>query len=243
MSNVLILSAHCDDAPLCLGGSLLGGLFKIKPKVIIVFPISRYIIKNDTDLSEVEITRIRNKEERVAAELANYEVVFLGFKEVFSRYDYSDLEMVFKLLPVKEDPIYEEVKKKLLEIVIDHDGIICSPLAIGNHKDHRLILQVMKEFLKLNSNMPVLFYEDLPYSDYTKNLVKPDFLVEIDENLILKPFLFSDFDMEQKVKLIKVYQSQIDERQVKQVIHYWKSIGKGERIWLTKSAHKLLFEE
>lgn len=242
-NDMLILSAHCDDVPLSLGGCILGGLFRIKPKVIVVFSISRYIAKSNGTLSEEEITNIRNEEELDVAKFANYNVEFLGLKEVFSRYDYSNVNMVFKINPIEEDPIYEDVKEILFELMTRQDGLICSPLSIGNHKDHRIILQIVREFLKKHPERPILFYEDLPYSDYAKNLAIHDFLKDIDEKLILKPFIFSDFNIEQKVKLIEVYSSQIDERQIKQVIHYWKSIGKGERIWLTKSAHKLLFEE
>ena len=164
--NAIILSAHCDDIPLSLGGCLIGKLFVRSPNVIVVFSITNYILGEEQAHSSEEITRIRIEEENKAAKLSNYHVRFLGFKDAICRPFYSNYSSLFHEDPVINDPIYPQVKRELKKILVNYGGIICSPLSIGNHVDHRILHHFTLELMNDNPNIPFLFYEDLPYASY-----------------------------------------------------------------------------
>ncbi|MFX1276761.1 MAG: PIG-L family deacetylase [Promethearchaeota archaeon] len=240
-SKIIILSAHTDDVPLSLGGCLLGKLFKAQPTVIVVFSITNYIIGYDGSQSEQEVTRLRIKEENNAGRVANYKVKFLDFKDAFCRPNYSKYISLFQDNPIIEDPIYPIVKKELLKILVNHEGLICSPLSIGNHVDHKILTNIIKDLLLEKPELPILFYEDLPYADYIPYSKQEKIIQELNKITQLQPYFFTKFKINEKIKLLKIYQSQLDQKQLDMVFDYWDSIGKGERIWLTKAAYKLLY--
>jgi len=238
--KIIILSAHCDDIPLSLGGCLSGKLFTLRPNVIVVFSTTNYIADKEGPISEEEVTRIRIEEEENAAKLANYNVNFLGFKDAICRPNYSNYASLFQEEPVFKEPIYPLITKELNKLLINHKGLICSPLSIGNHIDHRILYHYTIELINENPNIPLLFYEDLPYADQLGNIKQDEIINNIKKIIYINPYIFRNFEIGKKLDLLKIYKSQMDKEHLEMVIHYWNSIGKGERIWLTKSANKYL---
>jgi LmbE family N-acetylglucosaminyl deacetylase len=111
MDDVVIFSPHCDDVPLSIGGVLLGGTLGKAVHVEVVFSISRYSLSNSIYGQTDEVTRTRRAEELAAAEVAGYDVNFMGFPEPFVRSGYGDLRDVFdpNRRP-QNDPILPRVK-------------------------------------------------------------------------------------------------------------------------------------
>lgn len=239
-NKIIILSAHCDDIPLSLGGCLLGKLFKVQPTVIVIFSVTNYVLGNDGSMVEEEVTRIRMEEEKSAGKIANYNIRFLNFKDAICRPNYIRYSDLFYDHLIIEDPVYPLVKKAIFKVLNNHEGLICSPLGIGNHVDHEILTKISLDLLIENPELPILFYEDLPYADYIPQIQFMKKIEEINQILSLKSYLFKNFNINDKVKLLKIYKTQLDQKQIDMIIHYWDSVRKGERIWLTKAALKLI---
>jgi LmbE family N-acetylglucosaminyl deacetylase len=235
-NNILIISAHLDDIPLSIGGCLLGNMFIKKPDVIVVFTISRWTIIENHNWTSKQITEMRQKEERRVAEIADYNISFLGYKEAYSRPGYEEYNSIFTPRDVKSDPIYPTIKNKLLETILSHNGIICCPLAIGDHIDHRIIHNIIADYIKSNPEQPIMFFEDLYYADQVPKSIIKNIIAELKKNINISPYLFTDFNIEEKTKLLEIYKSQLNQELINHIVHYYRQIGNGERIWCTPSS-------
>ncbi len=163
--NVLILSPHCDDIPLSLGGALLTGFFGPNVHVVVVFSVSRYTKDKMGNAHQRLTTAKRTEEEKKAASIAKYSVSFLGFGEPFARPGFNHLdEICVKKRNPKSDPVWKQVNTVLHKILRKHEGITVSPLGYGYHIDHKIVSLVIREYCSLDENFIPVFFEDLPYA-------------------------------------------------------------------------------
>ena len=109
--------------------------------------------------------------------------------------------------------------------------------------DHRLLHHFSLELINDNPNRPFLFYEDLPYADYIVSSKNEKLISNIKGTIDIKPYIFRNFKIEDKINLLKIYKSQMNKDNLEMVRHYWNSLGNGERIWLTTSANKYLHKK
>jgi LmbE family N-acetylglucosaminyl deacetylase len=229
--ETLILSPHCDDAPLSLGAALLTGRLGPRPQVAIVFSRSRFAKGACGTGSEEEITTVRTQEERNAAHTAGYGVEFWGFGEPLVRLGVGMAKAIrdHPARALSSDPAWLPVCAAIEGALSSRCGLVMAPLACGMHIDHRIVRDALVRICIQYPHLRVGFYEDLPYCD-----------VLSDEQILamipalpgrrFQPHIVS-VDLERKIDLVRIYNSQPLERFVPAVERYWGRRG-GERFWI-----------
>jgi LmbE family N-acetylglucosaminyl deacetylase len=232
MAKVLMLSPHCDDIPLSLGGSLLAGEWGGEVHAVVIFSVSRYSLKNGWN-NEVEAqTAVRNEEERRASAAAGYTVEFLGFPEPGVRQGYAQVTDIFNPdLSFDPDPVWPGVRGRLMELLAGESGLVVSPLGIGNHIDHRMVAACFREVADASPRWTPAFYEDLPYaarfsSRDIRKLVPPAL-----SGSPLAPRLLRSGRLSDKMQLLSVYESQLSEDDYVSVADHWECRGRAELVW------------
>lgn len=232
MPKVLMLSPHCDDIPLSLGGSLLAGEWGAEVHTIVIFSTSRYTLKNGWNNEVESVTAVRNAEERRAAALAGYTVEFLGFPEPGVRSGYTQIADIFNPhLPLDTDPVWPVVRQQLLGILSQQNGLVVAPLGVGHHIDHRMVTACFREAAAVGSAWTPGFYEDLPYAGHfssrdIRSLVPPQF-----SGSAFAPRALPRGRLTDKVRLLNVYDSQLSEGDYASVTDHWECRGCAELIW------------
>jgi len=235
----LILSPHCDDAPLSVVGAILSGSLGPRPHVEVLFSISQFtIVRRRVDVRE--ITALRQSEECRAAAVADYEVSFRGLEEPAVRaqhppgnsvpfLDICDLRRI-----ESEDPAWPDLLATVEQLCRKPLTAILCPLGCGSHIDHRMVKAALIACAHRYPNLPVGFYEDLPYS-YSCSDAEIEALIPAGLRERVHPQLLGD-NLSRKLDLLKCYPSQLDEEDIEHVTAYWARRGGGERIWLPSSA-------
>ena len=235
--KVIILSPHFDDAPLSLGGALLNGSLGKNVSVNIVFSISKYTLSSPGIGDSKEITNTRLLEEKNTAIMANYDIKLLEFEEPFVRKGVNKISDICNPeINVKNESIWKDVYSSLITIFNNQPDLICAPLGIGNHIDHRIVANCVWCILQNDASIPVLFYEDLPYlgycnyssQDVKKHTHNPHIVPLHQTNIAVS-------SINNKIELLLNYKSQLDEEDLNMIRRAW-ILSKGERIWLTESA-------
>lgn len=140
----------------------------------------------------------------------------------YKHFDYLDCIYRFddKGKPIinKEEDLYQEIPSSqlslvdeisdLIQSIISNQDIIIAPLTIGNHIDHRIINQSVKNL----SNNNRLFYEDFPY------VIKSEENEYYYQNLKELMFNLSHENIKKWYESIAAYKSQIST--------FWKSISR-----------------
>jgi len=122
--------------------------------------------------------------------------------------------------------LVESIKNYLQEKV---DGILLCPLAIGNHIDHSICREAV---LQLYKNLPVLFYEDLPYIFRITSAQINMHIKELEKRLNTEvSYYVTGLDNNvNKEQAIHIYKSQINDEIVSEITSHMNNVG-GERIW------------
>ncbi len=236
-TKVLILSPHCDDVPLSLGGSLANELIGNDITVIVVFSKSAYTLEERGN-ANVEITsRIRKNEEKLAARKLGYKVQFLDFEEPLVRPGIKRFEEICNPsnIPVK-DAVWPDVRNKIFQVLSHFEGILITPLGIGNHIDHRIVFTAVREFINEHHEQNQLypaFYEDLPYFTDRKKIRTGIQSILTSINSDFQEYFFRSSGIDQKLDVLKAYVSQINEHHLNIIYEYWQKY-KGEYIWVSK---------
>jgi LmbE family N-acetylglucosaminyl deacetylase len=236
--HTVILSPHCDDAPLSLGAALLGGALGTRPDVHLVFAMSRHIKGNGCQGSVASVTATRQAEERRAALLAGYTPIFWDLPEPFVRPGFEQFRDIFD--PLRE-PSADLVWGSVIEIadryLSGNVDAICAPLGCGNHIDHRIVRDAAIRWCASRGLLERLaLYEDLPYAGH-----RP--LERVDQDarsvpLPLEPLTLRAAPVDDKLALLECYPSQLDTRDVLAVAEHASRVG-GERLWVhPQSAHR-----
>ena len=220
----VIISPHCDDALLSLGGSICRWQ-STEIEVITVFGTCAWAVGGD--MSAAEITRLNRQEELKALQKAGSKCVLLDFDEVLLRgYEKWNSE------PNMNDQNLREDVEKTLRNLVKPNSEVYVPLAVGGHTDHVICKDAAIQNIELwfENNCEVYFYEDLPYSWYD------------DPSLTAKKLgykskqIFTDITefMSCKIYLIKIYKTQIGVEEVRKVREYARRVNGGresERVW------------
>ena len=232
VEDVVIYPPHCDDAPLSLGATLLSGFLRSKARVLVcVFPIALHEGSLCNGPIE-EITALRNREEELAATKAGYEVSFLGFGEPFAREGFSTIKDIYDL---RRQPRDDKMK---------YGNHCYPPFAKSSPAAHSLSWRLLRAvgtstielFIRPHWNAP----QFIPTNglDFTRifrihqSLAILRIIERVPSSLSrpLHPVLVTE-SIDDKLELLKVYESQLVREQFKQVRRYWER-RKGERIWL-----------
>jgi LmbE family N-acetylglucosaminyl deacetylase len=232
--STLILSPHCDDAPLSLGAALVTRELGSRTRVSVVFSRSGFTKDYPGNGPEIQITALRNNEELEAATIAGYEVEFWGFAEPTIRRAFAQPSGILDRdsLP-RDDESWEPVSQAIETAVCHHRGLIIAPLGCGKNIDHMIVREAFLTVCVKYPGLRVGFYEDLPYSN---RLSDEQILAEIP---VLRCRQFHPHfvvkGLEQKLALVAVYRSQPTHKFIAAVKSYWERRG-GERIWIASDA-------
>jgi LmbE family N-acetylglucosaminyl deacetylase len=234
VGKVLILSPHCDDIAFSLGASMMARQWGDDVRGIVVFSESRYSLSNGWNNDVLSQTALRNAEERAAAALAGYRVEFLGFPEPGVRPGYTQVTDIFSPeLDFTRDQVWEGVDARLRELLAEFDdsggGTVLSPLGVGQHVDHRMTAAAFRAALPELPRVAPAFYEDLPYAArFTSQEIRR--LVPAD--LALRPVLLSRGNLDEKLRLLRVYASQVSADDYDSVRAHWDCRGWAELAWM-----------
>lgn len=232
MAQILMLSPHCDDIPLSLGGSLLAGQWGDEVHEVVIFSTSRYSLRNGWNNDAEAATAVRNDEERKAAAAAGYTVEFLGFPEPGVRPGYAQITDIFDPgLPFDPDPVWLLLRERLLGLLRNHAGIAVSPLGVGNHIDHRMVAACVRDAAEVNPDLIPVFYEDLPYAARFSSRDIRGLVPHRLAGAALEPRLLTKGRLEDKLRLLKHYESQLSDDDYASVADHWACRGRGELVW------------
>lgn len=237
MTKVLMLSPHCDDVPLSLGGSLLAREWGDEIHTAVIFSVSRYSLKNGWNNAVEAATATRNAEERRAAAAAGYTVEFFGLPEPGVRPGYAQVADIFDPgLPLDGDPIWQPLRRRLLELLAGETGVVVAPLGVGYHIDHRMVAACFREAADTFGRFTPVFYEDLPYAArFTSRDIRGLAPREL-TGAPLAPRLLNKGALGAKLGLLAVYESQLSEDDYGSVADHWDCRGRGELIWAPEGA-------
>jgi LmbE family N-acetylglucosaminyl deacetylase len=224
----LIISPHMDDATLSLGGALLAGNLGKRPLIVNVFSISNYTV-DSLDAGDVEaVTKMRKGEEIRACELMKAEVKFLDFPEVQIRGLLSVRQLNFKKYRPKKDPIYGDIKGRLKHLItISKPCIALFPLGLGGHVEHCLLNSIGRDFLSMKDT-DIGFYEELPYASGMSVREIERAVRRIDKKLVA--FRLPGIEIDNKIALLRTYESQMRNRELDMVRQYHSMRGE-EHVW------------
>lgn len=229
----LIISPHCDDAALSLGGLILKkGDFEI----LDVFSICAWSVL--PQLTEAgEITRINNNEERLVGSKMSYKLQLMGLPEALLRG-----------YPSWNSQLDREKDRKIMKIVVEiivnkveRYTEVYFPLGVGRHVDHLLVFEAMLRVKRRNLRGGINYYlfEDMPYAIYynVETRVK-----EIQKYCDVNPSLVDiSSEIRQKVSLLSTYKSQLTQQDIKSVKDYSRKLVPNnsyhERIWFIRKTN------
>lgn len=223
----VILSPHCDDAFLALGGYILHDPSKVH--VIDIFATCAWTTSPENYSSE-ELTRINQDEERAVAEKAGVHVTLHEYPEALLR-NYRKWNA--KKIHPSDTVLSGSIVKTIREYLKEGDRVFF-PLAPGHHVDHVILHRQLKLLFDelLEKDIEVFAFEDLPYSWYggaeeRLNRLSRTF------TLTAQVIDISEY-MDEKVSLLKLYSSQLADSDIAKVIDYAKNLSNytySERIW------------
>lgn len=227
MDQHIIISPHCDDALLALGGTILQLPGKVS--AITVFGTCAWTSFPETYPLE-EITRINQEEDRRALSAAGCDLILYEYPEVLFR---GYRKWNTKRLHASDKELVQQVGQTIRKHIVQGSSVYL-PLAPGRHVDHALISGQLKSLFKEFSSQNVTFYlyEDLPYSWYGG---LEEVLAIAKKDYILTPIL-RDVTMtfNKKISLLREYKTQLAQADLDKVTEYAQSLvpsGYGERVW------------
>jgi LmbE family N-acetylglucosaminyl deacetylase len=231
--STLILSPHCDDAPLSMGASLLTRNPSHPTRVSIVFSRSRCTKEFPCNGPEEQVTQLRHREEMQAAQIAGYGLDFWGFGEPFVRPGFQQVADIFDLRrPLAHESVWEHLLAAVDRAVCSHTGLLVAPLGCGGHIDHRIVRAAVLACWTRYPHLRVGFYEDLPYCHSLSDAqILAALPVVADRSF--QPHIVSE-GLGPKLALLEVYRSQLSDGHLWAVKAYWARRG-GERLWIAGS--------
>ena len=245
--DAVLISPHLDDAIYSCGATIHNLTKKNKTVcVVTVFSglpefgeLSEFAAdiherwQQDTENAEHPVL-VRQREDTNACKLLGADFIHLNYLDCIYRKNqdqwlYDSEESLF-------GPLHEEDSKLSLTIqeeISELDGIgpetnIYAPLALGEHVDHNLVYQSMKnsEFQNIH------FYEDYPYAENYPLLDE-----EIGQRLSKSEFPVNLEDVESRIQAMGKYESQIstfwkDKTELaKKIIDRWEKQNQSEVYW------------
>ena len=236
----LFISPHPDDIAYSCFASLVNPPGDLKSTLIVtVFNRSLTALNGFGERGSVEgITQVRRKEELLFASTVGCQVQFLEFPDTSVRFTsaYSSSGYISRT-----DAIYFKVKKSLSKIIIPFLGKIpiYIPLGIGEHPDHCIVRDAVKEIIYespvQHSPHFLLFYEDLPYAiKFAESAIK-----EFAFKTIAPTARSVSVDLKgvwrRKKRAVGIYESQLKPRVLPAITKHARLVGseysEAERLW------------
>jgi LmbE family N-acetylglucosaminyl deacetylase len=227
LQPAVIIAPHLDDAALSVGAAILAGNLGENPHIVVVFSISNYTLETPGTGDVEVVTRTRRNEEKTACRLMKASVEFLDYGEPLVRGACSDFSDLFnKDFDPTTDPLYHQLIDQIKKIRDRlRPNLMIFPLSLGNHLDHILLNSIGLRLLA-DSDTRIMFFEDLPYA----GIVEPADILEAGSSRGLKPYPVPGVELEQKLLLLQIYKSQLDEFDFELVRRY-HDMRTSEHLW------------
>lgn len=228
----LLLQPHLDDLPFSVGSILLEQYIKKEDSIVYtIFGKEFFNIRNyQHDENAMQILRQEEakwfqsagiKNHRFELEEAGYRGI-TNIRKLFRTKMADDFAMKYEEL---EYGNWEEVLACVKTILDSHScEYVWIPAGVGGHCDHIAVRQAILELVSLFQGKGILFFEELPYSLYSKPLdwskcVIPDFHLE--ERMV---HTLSQEEETYKYESLKHFHSQIDDRQARALCHHPETV-------------------
>lgn len=242
----IFLSPHLDDAALSCGG-IINALTSSGNKVIIltifagdppVHPFSEFALSLHQRWNLLENPMpSRRMEDMRACAILGANGLHLSLPDCIYRIDSDEQYIV-----TKEEDLFQQIGANQMDIVLrvialiqellTDDDILVSPLAIGNHLDHRIVRQSVANLNHEN----IYFYADYPY------IVKENASIvdQIPVNAVEEQFSITKNDLVSWKKSITAYKSQIStfwqsETRMMEMLDLYAANGGGKSLWQLKT--------
>ena len=232
-SKFFVLSPHIDDACFSLGG-LLNELTCTK----LIWNIFSYTNYYKYGIIKDVATRRMDEDQRFCEKI-NAKNINAAYPDAHARgctrlREYLGITTETVLLSHRD--LIENISLQIINTVIDYKiDILCIPMAVGNHVDHIIVRQSAILAMKSSDiRIPMVFYEDLPYAVDLRNFEQAK--EEISSFYFLKE-IHTEISELNKAELIKLYESQISQRDIDLIINHSIHIGGGkacERLWMVQ---------
>ncbi len=236
----LFISPHLDDVALSVGGIVnhlsnnnidtqIWTFFSGSPKEANLsdFALS---LHNRWKLT-LDAPKIRRLEDRKACRILGAAYKHFNLPDCIYRKDrrgnpiIKEEDDLYQPIPISQQYLVNKISTDILNLSSPED-IIVSPMAIGNHIDHRIIVAA----IKLISTRTILYYEDYPYIIKSK-----DSQLNFSQLTPIK-FALSEANVMIWHAAIAEYQSQIstfwkNKNSMKQEIIEFADRGGGKNLW------------
>jgi len=160
----------------------------------------------------------------------------LNYKDACLRKDYSGKEVCHNQQMTKTD---RRLIQRLSSIIEPAD-LSLFPLAIGDHIDHRILMEI--GILQTQQGLNLGFYEDLPYAcEFEDDRIKSylDYVSKKISFNLVKVTIRDDSFRKTKTLAARINKSQVSEKYIHQIIAYserrFQCEGGHERVWLVRS--------
>ena len=203
---VLVIEPHLDDAAFSLGGFLTRLAKDCRIHILTLFSLDPYSLYRVLQRNFDWLQDIRMAEETVAASLIGATTYQLKWKDAILR-GYSDVSQPI----AKEEPL-EEMEHKLWKVMPQNSALVLCPLGL-THVDHRLTRLLTDRIKEKKSqvDVPIMYYEDLPYA--CDGFQKPEYY---------KPYniMLNQEEQIHKKKMVSAYISQLSPGLASRILGY-----------------------
>ena len=236
----IFVSPHLDDIALSCGGIVnllhsngidveIWTIFAGSPKSKILTPFANSLHKRWN--LPLDAPKMRRLEDKVACNILGAKYQHFNYPDCIYRYDSQNQPLInceddlYQNIPIFQNYLVDEISG-LIRSQISEQDVIISPLAIGNHIDHQIVVNTIK---KLNLKN-LLFYEDYPY------VIKTSKEKKLYQKLIPQSYHLTKSNMSKWHESIAAYTSQIStfwisvERMKEEVLRFFNE-GGGTNLW------------
>lgn len=212
--RILAVAAHPDDLALSLGGLL----FKIRSRAtlrgFVAFGLSRYSRRN-FELNGRDLEKLRHAEEAAFAEMVGM-IIRIGELQDTSCRGVDDYT------PRRHTPCSYELYRQVLsalgqEVELFRPSVLLAPAGIGNHADHIATRDAALSIRRWN--LPVILYEDLPYS-----VGRSHGPASLWGRRVIVPI---GRCIQRKYRALLLYNSQLDRPQIARIVKHASICGQG----------------
>jgi LmbE family N-acetylglucosaminyl deacetylase len=236
--KVLVLSPHPDDAAYSIGGLIQQSTFTFQIHLLTVFGRSNYLRKSKFERDWHLVTRVRKREDFAFAARIGAELTYLNSPEVSLRVG-SSLDQIFIHNGNTAISVPRELKSKVRKVVdlVKPIAFFC-PLGFGGHRDH-LITRKLAATEAASRNIPLFYYEDLPYVGASTEREVLKFVNSVAQDLRAR---LAPINIESKLNNLTLYRSQIGSEEMATVARYANRVGglqAAERVW--SAAHEMIW--
>ena len=231
----LLLQPHLDDVPFSVGSMILNEyIHKEDCTIYTIFGKEFFNIRNyEYDEHAMQLLREEEAKWFQAAGMVNkrFELEEAGYRgitsirKLFRAKLASEFDMQYEQLDYGN---WQEVSACIKEILKNN---VCDyvwiPAGVGGHCDHIAVRQAVLALLYEFKGKEILFFEELPYSLYSKSIDWKKCVIKDFHQEELLVHDLSDEEQKRKYESLQYFHSQIDARQAMslcnhaETIHMW----------------------